>query len=63
MTLRLAAGLSQHELAAALGVTQSAVSQWESGETTPRFASLIDIAAVIGVPVSDLLSNDWEAAA
>ena len=35
-TIREAAGLSQAEIAAALKVTQTAVSRWERGERVPR---------------------------
>ena len=34
--LRQAAGLSQKEMADAIGVTRAAVSHWESGARTPR---------------------------
>lgn len=34
--LRVAAGLSQAELAAAVGVSASCVSRWEAGERRPR---------------------------
>lgn len=34
--LRRAAGVSQSELAAAVGVTPSAISRWESGRRYPR---------------------------
>lgn len=34
--LREDAGLSQGDLARALGVSQSSVSRWESGDTVPR---------------------------
>lgn len=34
--LRVAAGLSQGEVAAAVGVTTSAVSKWEAGQRIPR---------------------------
>lgn len=34
--LRQAAGLTQQELADAIGVTRAAVSFWESGLRTPR---------------------------
>lgn len=35
-TFRTTLGLSQQELADELGVTQAAVSQWESGTKQPR---------------------------
>ncbi|WP_106253295.1 helix-turn-helix domain-containing protein [Allonocardiopsis opalescens] len=38
--IRQAAGLSQQELADAIGVTRQAVSNWESGIRTPRGAAL-----------------------
>ncbi|WP_405597600.1 helix-turn-helix domain-containing protein [Streptomyces sp. NBC_01410] len=34
--LRAAAGLTQQELADAIGVTRAAISQWEAGTRTPR---------------------------
>ncbi|MFD5818101.1 helix-turn-helix transcriptional regulator [Streptomyces sp. NPDC127038] len=34
--IRLAAGLSQGELAEAIGVTRQAISNWESGIRTPK---------------------------
>ena len=34
--LREQAGLTQHDIAAALGVTRAAVSRWELGERNPR---------------------------
>jgi len=38
--IRRAAGLSQGELAQAIGVTRQAVSNWESGIRTPKGACL-----------------------
>lgn len=46
--LRERAGLSQAEVAAVVGVTEGAVSRWESGQRTPRralnvrYAELLD---------------------
>ena len=42
--LRRKAGLTQAEFAAAAGVTQSTVSQWESGITFPSTTKLPKIA-------------------
>ncbi|MBT2391635.1 helix-turn-helix transcriptional regulator [Streptomyces sp. ISL-1] len=38
--LREAAGLTQQEVADAIGVTRAAISQWEAGTRTPRGALL-----------------------
>jgi len=45
---RLAAGLSQAELAERLGTTQSAVSRWERGHDEPRLNSLNAIMSACG---------------
>jgi transcriptional regulator with XRE-family HTH domain len=44
--LRKARGLSQQDLAVAIGMTAAAVTQWETGKITPRrsTAALIDAA-------------------
>ena len=34
--LRISSGLTQEELAAAIGVTRQAVTQWETGARSPR---------------------------
>jgi len=36
-------GLNQRQLGEAAGVTKSAVSQWERGETTPQIAPLLEL--------------------
>jgi DNA-binding transcriptional regulator YiaG len=47
--IRLAAGLSQSEIATALGVSQAAVCRWEAGERRPRgdaarrYGQLLDV--------------------
>lgn len=49
-------GLSQEQFAAALGVTRSAVQQWERpGGTGPRRALQPKVAEVLGVSVAELM--------
>lgn len=57
-TLRKQRGLTQEELAAALYVSRTAISKWESGRGYPNLDSLKAIAAFFGVSVDDLLSGD-----
>jgi transcriptional regulator with XRE-family HTH domain len=47
--LRLAAGLSQKQLAEAAGVAQNAVSQWETGIREPSWSNVRALAAALGV--------------
>lgn len=49
--------LSQAELAEALGVTHGAVSQWETGQTTPTLPMLAKIAEVLHCTTDALLSG------
>lgn len=51
---RLAAGLSQKDLAERLGIVQSAISAWESGEKMPRASQLPALANVLGCTIDDL---------
>lgn len=55
---RLECGFTQDELAAAVGVTQSAVSQWESEVNLPETAKLRSIAKVLNCKVDDLIDTD-----
>lgn len=57
---REAAGLTMAESARRLGVTTSAVSQWESGQTFPDARRLSEIAAVYGCTVDELLRSRKE---
>ncbi len=54
---RLKAGLLQADVASAMGVTQSTVSQWESGQTFPASSKLTKLAELLKCSVSDLLDN------
>ena len=52
---RKASGLTQEQLAEAMGVTVGAVSKWESGATTPDLSSILELAALFAVSVDVLL--------
>lgn len=56
-TLRKEKGMTQAELAQALGVTNKAVSKWETGESMPETAQLIPISRIFGVSVDELLDG------
>ena len=56
--LRKNTGLTQEELAAALYVSRTAVSKWESGRGLPSIDSLKQISAFFDVSIDDLLSAD-----
>ncbi len=55
--LRKEKGLTQAELAKILGVTNKAVSKWETGEAMPETSQLVPISRVFGVTVDELLSG------
>ena len=56
--LRKQKGLTQEELAAALFVSRTAISKWESGRGYPNIDSLKAIAKFFGVTIDQLLSGD-----
>jgi uncharacterized protein len=49
--LRLEAGVTQVELAARAGTTQSAVSQYETGQLVPELGTIARLAAAAGFEV------------
>lgn len=55
--LRLSAQLSQNDLAARMGVTQGAVSQWETGESNPQVSALPELARALGCSIDDLYDD------
>lgn len=52
--------MSQKELAAEVGVTQTIVSAWERGQKQPGLNRLFVLAEVLGIPVEQLLQPDAE---
>ena len=59
--LREATGMTQHDVARKLDVTDVAVSRWECGRSNPLFKYRERLAALYGVPksvVDELLSEN-----
>jgi transcriptional regulator with XRE-family HTH domain len=56
--LRSAAGLTQGELARAVGETQQNIAFWEQASKPPRSDVLPKLARVLGVRLEDLLSDE-----
>ena len=48
-------GITQHELAAMLNVTQGTVASWEIGTAFPRPRSMVKLCEVLKIPVENLL--------
>ncbi len=55
---RRARGLTQAHLAAAVGVSRSAVAQWETDRAGQVTGNLSRVAAVLGVPMAQLITSD-----
>lgn len=55
--LREERGLSQQELATAIGVTQGAVSHWENGLRKPAIDDMVKMATLFNCKVDDLIDK------
>lgn len=60
---RQRANLSQAMLAEMIGVSQNAISQWETDMCSPRTYMLPVLSAVLSVPIDTLIGVDKEPAA
>lgn len=58
VSLRRKQGLSQQEVAQALGVTRQTVSNWECGQGAPAIDKAKDLALLYHVGLEDLVSDD-----
>lgn len=54
-TARKAAGLTQKDLAEALGVYQKDISRWENNELTPNALTFGSICKILGASADELL--------
>lgn len=52
--------LKQKQVAAMLGVTNSAVHNWESGKNYPRIATLKTLTQIYNCSIADLLEGECE---
>lgn len=55
--LRKKKGLSQKELGALVGVSNKAVSKWETGAAAPKTETIIKLASALDITVEELLSR------
>ena len=55
--LREEKGMKQDELAEKVGVTQGAISQWESGAVKPSFDNIKKLAAALEVTIDELMEE------
>ena len=56
--LREKRSLTQRALAEAVGVTDKAISKWESGRGLPDISLVEPLAAALGVSVAELLTGE-----
>ncbi|HEV2148321.1 MAG TPA: helix-turn-helix transcriptional regulator [Longimicrobiaceae bacterium] len=52
-------GLTQEQLAEAVGVRQPRIAEVERGDANPRLSTLAKLAFALGVPVASLLDPDF----
>ena len=55
---RKKAGLTQAQLAEKLGITDRAVSKWETGRAMPDSSIMLELCGILGISVNDLLSGE-----
>ena len=60
--LRKIRGITQDEFASAVGVSRQAVYKWESGQSYPEVAKLLEIKLLFGISIDDLLDESYEIA-
>ena len=60
--LRKIKGMTQDELASAVGVSRQAVYKWESGQSYPEVIKLIELKKLFEISIDDLLDEGYEVA-
>ena len=57
-TRRKIVGLTQAQLAEKLGITDRAVSKWETGKSMPDSSVMLSLCELLGITVTDLLKGE-----
>lgn len=60
--LRKNKGMTQDDLASAVGVSRQAVYKWESAQSYPEVTKLLELKLLFGVSIDDLLDDGYEVA-
>ena len=55
---RKRANLPQMQLAEKLGITDRAISKWETGKALPDSSIMLELCGLLGITVNDLLSGE-----
>ena len=55
---RKKANLTQMQLAEKLGITDRAISKWETGKSLPDSSIMLELCGTLGITVNDLLSGE-----
>ncbi len=55
---RRKANLTQMQLAEKLGITDRAISKWETGKSLPDSSIMLELCGMLGITVNDLLSGE-----
>ena len=55
---RRKANLTQAQLAEKLGITDRAISKWETGKSLPDSSIMLELCGMLGITVNDLLSGE-----
>ncbi|OAU86992.1 XRE family transcriptional regulator, partial [Lacticaseibacillus rhamnosus] len=58
MQLRKRSGLSQNELAEAMGISRQAISKYENNLAEPDLQKIQQFTMILGVSYADLLGNE-----
>lgn len=56
--LRLAAGMTQAELATRLGITTPSITKWERGRSNPDMINVFRMTEIFECSVNEIISQD-----